>query len=501
MLAARDWEKLTEYRGVSIIGGPALDAAISPLDSDDIVLATRFGLWRTLDGGASWNSLNSGLSNLGVQRILSLPNGTQGTRILLEGNEFEAVWAPGEKDGWRVVPPQEAAREALLAASLGPVLGARPSRVVVAGSWVYAGGGAGRLWVSADRGFSWRSFRLGEADGRVEAIFVAAGQPAIAVAAISSESGPRVARTMNGGIFWDDISANLPPGAVYGVTADLATGAIYAASDSGLFWTVTDLRSGGAATDWLRLAVGAGDPKVRDVQLDADGNQLFIALDGEGVVTAVAPHRFLSPRVVNAASGLTMPAAPGALLSVLGSHVSSARVGELEVPVLAASEMESQIQIPFAVTGSQVRLDLVTAQARLSNLELPLRPSSPAIFTDRDGTPIVLDAERALLLDASMPARAGATIQILATGLGRVSPEWPAGLAAPVDAPPKVIAPVRVLLDRVSLEVIGATLAPGYAGFYLIEAKIPEVVNLGPAELYLEAGGVASNRVSLHVAP
>jgi uncharacterized protein (TIGR03437 family) len=499
-IAAKDWGKLTQYRGFSIVGGAASDVAVSAADPDDIVLATVFGLWRTLDGGASWNSLNTGLANLAVERIVELPSGTQGTRILLRGKELEGVWNPGEKTGWQVEPSGAAAREALLAESLEPFLGSVPNRVAVAGSWIYAGGDQGRLWVSADRGLTWRSYRVGEADGRVEAIHIAAGQPAIAVAAISSESGARVVRTMNGGIFWDDISANLPAGAARGVAADLETGAIYVAGDAGLYWTVTDLRSGGSATEWVRLAAGQDSSKVRDVVLDADGNQIFIALDGEGVFTAVAPHRLLIPRVVNAASGLGMPAAPGTLLSVLGSNVSSARVGELDVPVLAASEMESQIQIPFSVTGSLLTLDVETAQDR-RNLALDLRTSSPAIFTDRDGTPIVLDAERALLVDASTPARAGSTIQILATGLGQVSPEWPAGLAAPVEAPPKVVAPVRVLLDRVPLAAVKATLAPGYVGFYLIEAKLPEIVNLGAAELYLEAGGTSSNRVGLQVAP
>jgi uncharacterized protein (TIGR03437 family) len=496
---ASHWRNLTEYRGMSIVGGEPVDAAVSPVDPNEATIATAFGVWRTLDGGASWNSLNAGLANLPVSRIVRLPNGTQGTRILLDGHEMEAVWNPGEKSGWRVEQAREAANERVLAESLAPFLGGVPSRVTVAGSWIYAGG-EGRFWVSPDRGLSWRTYRIPDSAGTVEAIYVAAAEPAIAIAAIAAESGARVVRTMNGGIFWDDISADLPPGAVRGVAGDLETGAVYAAADSGLYWTVTDLRSGGAATAWTRIPVGEGRPGVRDVVLDADGNQIFAALDGEGLVTAVAPHRFLSPRVVNAASGFVSTAAPGTLLSVLGTQVSSARVGELEVPVLAASEMESQIQVPFAVTGNLLNLDLQTSQARRS-VAVPLRASSPAIFTDRDGTPIVLDAERALLLDGSMPARAGSVIQILATGLGRVAPEWPAGLAAPVEAPPKVVAPVQAILDRVPLQVLSATLAPGYVGFYLIEAKLPEILNFGPAELYLETDGTASNRVSLQVAP
>jgi uncharacterized protein (TIGR03437 family) len=114
---------------------------------------------------------------------------------------------------------------------------------------------------------------------------------------------------------------------------------------------------------------------------------------------------------------------------------------------------------------------------------------------------MVLDADRGILLDAMTPARSGSRIQILATGLGRVQPEWPTGMAAPLESPPKVVAPVRVYLDRAPVEVTRATLAPGYIGFYLVEVRLPEIVNQGPAELYLEADGQPSNRVSVYLQP
>jgi uncharacterized protein (TIGR03437 family) len=95
-------------------------------------------------------------------------------------------------------------------------------------------------------------------------------------------------------------------------------------------------------------------------------------------------------------------------------------------------------------------------------------------------------------------------MQILATGLGRVRPDWPAGVAAPVDQPPAVVAPVRAYLDRSPIEVTRAVLAP-YAGFYLIEVELPKIVNYGPAELYIEVGaagaGQTSNRVRLYIEP
>jgi uncharacterized protein (TIGR03437 family) len=60
---------------------------------------------------------------------------------------------------------------------------------------------------------------------------------------------------------------------------------------------------------------------------------------------------------------------------------------------------------------------------------------------------------------------------------------------------------VKVYLDRAPVEVTRATLAPGYIGFYLVEVQLPEIVNAGPAELYMEAGGQPSNRVRIYLLP
>ena len=60
---------------------------------------------------------------------------------------------------------------------------------------------------------------------------------------------------------------------------------------------------------------------------------------------------------------------------------------------------------------------------------------------------------------------------------------------------------MRAWLDRVPLEVTRAVLAPGYVGFYLVEFQLPALVNAGPAELYITAGGQESNRVRVFLEP
>ena len=113
---------------------------------------------------------------------------------------------------------------------------------------------------------------------------------------------------------------------------------------------------------------------------------------------------------------------------------------------------------------------------------------------------MLIDADSGVQLDAMHPARPGMRVQILMSGLGRVQPAWPTGLAAPLEDAPRVTAAMRASLDTIPLEVTRATLAPGYIGYYLVELQLPELLNAGASELLLEAAGTPSNRVRMIVA-
>ena len=80
-------------------------------------------------------------------------------------------------------------------------------------------------------------------------------------------------------------------------------------------------------------------------------------------------------------------------------------------------------------------------------------------------------------------------------------PDWPTNLAAPHQNPPAVAASVRVYLDGSPLRVTRATLAPDFIGFYLIEAQLPMIANLGTSELFISADGQESNRVQVVMEP
>jgi uncharacterized protein (TIGR03437 family) len=357
--------------------------------------------------------------------------------------------------------------------------------------------------MSTDGGVSFNPTTMPQGTtGRVERIWVnAAGSSVVALAALSG-NGPHLLRTTNGGQFWDVLDANLPPGSAWSVTADRAAGAIYVATDKGVFYGHADLQ--GATTNpvtWQNLTDQLPAARATDVLLDPAGVQLYIALDGYGLWATAAPHRRTALQIVNAADFSTRPAAPGSLLSVVGARVTAAKGGDLNYPVLANPLGESQIQVPFEAVGPNVALALETESGSVRR-DLTVQPVSPAILLlDRDGTPALYDADSGLALDGRTTAHSNGRVQIMATGLGRVTPDWPTGLQAPLTGPPSVIAPVKAYLDGTPLQVTQATLAPGHIGFYLVEVQLPAITNMGTSELYISADGQNSNRVQIVVEP
>lgn len=498
----RTWANLTQWKQSSLLGAPVADLAVSPNDSNEIAVAAGTGIWRSADGGRTWSSCNAALPHLPVRRILSLPRGAQGARIsFLSAQPGEAAaafeWQPGERSAWRP-SPVPAPNAAMLAA--GRRLNAVVTVLQTQGDWVYAGGADGRLWISMNRGADW-TMPTFNPNSAVEAITIDERDPRRALAVLSRRgtdppsAAPSVLRTLNGGLYWDDITANLPEVSAFGVAADFAANAVYVATLGGLYQA--DL----LAPSWGRLSgKGLPDSPVLDVRLDPAGNQLYLAVYGFGIYTSIAPHRSRDLRVVHAADYAIRPAAPGALLSILGARVSEVRTGNRLASVLPSTATETHIQLPYDLTGTGVSLSFLAANQRIS-LGLPLQPSSPAIFIDPDGSPLALDGETGVLLDSQNPARAGSAVQILLSGLGRVTPDFPAGQPAPLENQPRVVADVKAFLDGTPLEVLRATLAPGYVGFYLVEVRVPAIVNRGPAEFVVEAGNVLSNRVRLHIEP
>lgn len=434
----RNWTNLIAQGQTQLIGEQILSLALSAQDPDRLAVITREGVWASGDGGESWFSLNSGLPNLRLTRLRAAPQAGRG--LLAEWENGALVeWLPGAKAAW---------------VNRAPVAERRDS-------------------------VSWRD----------------ANRPD-SLLTVRQTDRARLFRSVDGGLRWDDLTADLPGREILGLAADRPTGAIYLATERGVYYTVNNLEAASAPTSWVRLGGNLPREAALDVLLNEGGNFLYVSLAGEGVFLTHAPHRRKQPALISVADQNSRTASPGALISVLGLKVNDAQLGGRALPVLSATVDESQFQIPYDAATAPSGLDL-NGEGRQLHLDLDLAPTSPAIFTDRDGAPLLVHAETGELLDPAQPVRSGDRIQILLTGLGRVEPAWPAGVAAPANSPPRVVAPVSVWLNGQTLAVTRAELAPGYVGFYVVETQLPPVLDDGFAELRVEAGGRSSQPIRL----
>ncbi len=489
----RSWTNLAGP-GDGVIGTGQHDVAVKPDEPSAFAVANDAGVWQSHDGGLTWSGLNENLPNLPVARILSTARGA--VKIALE--DGRTLQLADARAPWNLTasPDSALATEIRDRQRLRVVLGAEITAVAHAGDTQYAGSADGRLWVSRDRGANW-TLSQAASHGPVERIYTDVEVPRTALAVIGG-TGSHLLRTVNAGAVWDDVTGNLSEAGIHGAVADRASGMAYAATDRGVYTARLDMNAFTPPSAWLPLDASLPSARAVDIGFDASGRQLFVAVEGYGLYTAPAPARAGVLRLTNAADFSARPAAPGSVISVIGGKVSAARSGEMKFPVLAAGETESQLQVPFEAGPNNVDLAVEVSHGSF-NLPLAIRTVSPAIFVDPDGSPFLVDADTGLALDAGSSAPPRARLQFMATGLGRVRPDWPTGVPAPGENPPAVAANIKAYLDGVPLEVAKATLAPGYVGYYVVEVQLPAILNAGPAEFYLTADGQESNKVRIQV--
>ncbi len=338
--SGRTWLNLTGYNNRSVIGGGFTGLATAPENPQEISAANQFGVWRSLDGGLSWRSLNEDLPNLTVRKLID-----RRTAMFADGTLAEV-----QAGAW--TPIQGTDPETALRARFGGSVGSGVTAAVLSGTTAYAGTTDGRLLVSRDSGANWNEAPRVAADS-VSRIWVDGERPDVALAA----AGARLYRTVNGGLFWDEVTGTLQSGAIHGIAADRSAGVVYAATDRSVFSGSLSLNdAGAAATNWKAVARDLPAAPAWDVRLNPD-NTLTVALDGYGVFESAAPHQTRNVRIVSGADLTDRPAAPGSLISVLGAKVATVgnQAGNPGVayPVLASSEENSQLQVPFeASTGN-----------------------------------------------------------------------------------------------------------------------------------------------------
>lgn len=523
-----EWTNLTSVGGASLIGRWQAALAVSPRDPSLIVVANSRGLWKSHDEGVTWSSLNATLPNFPAARFApirpasppTLSSPRLGALELLRtsaGPIWRATGRPGASP--EALPPDDLARSSLHAGLLPagyavshrvwrdgqPISGdltdcaegtgcsSRSITAFAASGRLWAGTSNGRIWVSDDEGGSWR---LSWTDPRGEAVASLWTDPALPLTALATAGG-RVLRSTNGGASWLDISADLPRAAWTAVRGHPAAGAVYVGGPTGVYFSRADLEIPGPAGVWAPIHGDMPAGGATDLAIDTSRGRLYALVPGFGVYWTRTPQAERALRVLSAADLTERPVAPGSLLTVIGASAVSAKAGGHPAPILDRDPGRTQLQVPFAIGGRFVRLQL-TEPGAVRTVEMAVEEVSPAIFVVA-GEPLVLDAGTGALIGWSRPAPPGGTVLVMATGLGKVAPPWPAGVAAPDSDPPRPVARVEATFDGLPANVLATHLAPGFAGMYVVEIAIPHHAKPGMTQLAIRADDRASNAVSLVV--
>ena len=259
------------------------------------------------------------------------------------------------------------------------------------------------------------------------------------------------------------------------------------------FYNTVRLDSTGAATKTnVHYDVRANG---RAILIVGQSNQYRLAL-GLHADDVTPSGVFLSPVGVANAAGftpITSSVAPNEFISLFGSNLAATTqvaqslplpttlggvqvtVNGRQAPLFFVSPQQINALVPFSLPEDYARIQVTNNGVASNPVTVYTNESSPAVFTL---PPNGISSAAALhsdfsLVSASSPAKPGETILIYLTGLGAVSPAVADGAAGPSN--PLSAAPIlpTVFFSTAQGSTSFAGLAPGFAGLYQINVKVP----------------------------
>lgn len=172
----------------------------------------------------------------------------------------------------------------------------------------------------------------------------------------------------------------------------------------------------------------------------------------------------------------------GILPTTLAGTGTRVLIGGLAANVYYISPTQINFLVPSKLLPGpvdvQVTLDGLAGPAVVINLA----PAAPALFM-LDGETVIATRLDGSLLTQDAPAHPGEFVTVYATGLGETVPPAQYGRVAAAAAQLKQLAAFQVLLDGVAVDptrVYYAGLAPGFAGLYQINIKLPDEISENP---------------------
>lgn len=237
---------------------------------------------------------------------------------------------------------------------------------------------------------------------------------------------------------------------------------------------------------------------------------------GEGPRSIGAPS-YTADSIVNAADGRPDRLGPNTLASIYGKDLSyntravaaadiidrqiptalggvRVNMSGIYLPLLYVSPSQINFLLPYDLLGSEIDLLVERDNLHGPKARVRLGPAAPAIFRTQDQLVIAAHLDGTLVTRQS-PARGGEVIVLFATGLGRTRPDQLSGRLAPGAAWLASGAGFSLRLDGVPVDagrILYAGVAPGFAGLYQINLRLPDEPGPDP-ELTVNASGVESS--------
>lgn len=310
---------------------------------------------------------------------------------------------------------------------------------------------------------------------------------------------------------------------------------------------VTKLNAAGTALIYSTYLGGKGDDLASGVGLDAGGKFYVVgstdSLDFPTTVgtsqaspvgsaflvkldlpsTAVVPS-FQPASVVNAASFLSGPVAPGEIVTVFGSGFGPGPLTTLRLtaglvnttlggtrvlfdgvpaPLIYTVENQLSAVVPYAVAGkSSTQVQVEYRGTRSAPVTLQVAPDSPGIFaldSSGKGPGAILNQDSSVNSPAN-PAHIGSVVSIFATGEGQTSPAGVDGKPGS-DPVPHPILSVIVTIGGQTVTPTYAGGAPGnVAGLMQVNVQIPSGIQTGSAVPVVVQLGNTSSQAGVTIA-
>jgi len=266
----------------------------------------------------------------------------------------------------------------------------------------------------------------------------------------------------------------------------------------------------------IRVAPDA-PPGLATLVLSAAGETVALT-GGLKIVESVPEPAFLSEQVVSGASFAAGPLAPGEIFTIFGRNLGpeqsafgflnpvsgrlafetaevSVTAGGAPAPLFFVSEGQINAQAPVEIVPGEP-VDVVVRYQRSESppVQVPTARTAPGVFMLPGGAQAVALNEDSSVVQPGAPARRGRFLQIFGTGQGEVDPPLAAGdLAGGAGRLSRTVLPVRVEIGGRNAPVSFSGMAPGFAGLWQVNARIPEDAPAGDSvPLRVIIGGAAS---------